>query len=60
MLIEFAAREDGDSLQQTIEKRQADWAGQCYTDYALHVMLPGNLPPAVIDEIPEGYSDWLP
>ena len=43
----------GESLQQTIDKRDADWAGQCYTDYAFHVMLLGAPPIEVLDQIPE-------
>ena len=61
-LIDFAAWEPGESLQQTIERRQEDWEGHCYSDYALHVMLLGSLEPHVFDQIGEtiqaGYASF--
>ena len=59
-LIDFAAWEPGESLQQTIERRDADWRGQCYTDYAFHVMLLGAPPIEVLDQIPETVQAGFP
>src|SRR5215212_2996926 len=59
-LIDFAAWEDGETLQQTIERRDRDWKGQCYTDYAFHVMLIGGPPPEVLDQIPETIQAGFP
>src|SRR5205085_2634431 len=59
-LLDFADVREGESLQQTIERREQDWAGQCYTDYAYHVMLLGALSPAVIEEIPEVIQAGFP
>src|SRR5215210_7734467 len=59
-LIDFAAWEDGETLQQTIERRDRDWKGQCYTDYAFHVMLIGGPPPEVLDQIPEMIQAGFP
>src|SRR5215216_774505 len=59
-LIDFAAWEDGETLQQTIERRDRDWKGQCYTDYAFHVMLHAAIPPEVLDEIPETIQAGFP
>src|SRR5688572_5602230 len=59
-LIDFAAWEAGESLQQTIERRDQDWKGQCYTDYAFHVMLIGAPPPEVLDQIPETIQAGFP
>jgi dihydropyrimidinase len=59
-LIDFASNQEGESLRQTIETRDADWKGQCYTDYAFHVMLHAAIPPAVIDEIPEVIQAGFP
>src|SRR5438045_9565351 len=42
-LIAFADWRQGESLQQTLERREADWNRQCYTDYAYQVMLLGAL-----------------
>src|SRR5918911_259585 len=59
-LLDFASNQAAESIQQTIEKRDADWKGQCYTDYAFHVMLHADIPPAVLDEIPEAIAAGFP
>jgi D-hydantoinase len=59
-LIDFAAWESGETLQQTVEKRDLDWHGKCYTDYAFHVMLIGGPPPEVLDQIPEMIQAGFP
>jgi D-hydantoinase len=59
-LIDFAAWEQGESLQQTIERRDEDWRGQCYTDYAFHVMLLGAPPPEVLDQVEETVQAGFP
>ena len=59
-LIDFAAWRPGETLEQTIERRNQDWKGTCYTDYAFHVMLNGALPWALLDQIPETISAGYP
>jgi dihydropyrimidinase len=59
-LIDFAAWSVGETLQQTIERREQDWHSQCYTDYAYHVMLMGTIPPQVLDQIPEVIQAGFP
>ncbi|MDP8921292.1 MAG: amidohydrolase family protein [Chloroflexota bacterium] len=59
-LIDFAAWEPGETLQQTIERRDGDWRGRCYTDYAFHVMLLGAPPPEVLDQIEETVQAGFP
>jgi dihydropyrimidinase len=59
-LIDFADWRQGESLQETIERREADWEGQCYTDYAYHIMLLGAVAPEVIDQIPETIQAGFP
>jgi dihydropyrimidinase len=59
-LLDFAAWQDGETLQQTIEKRDLDWHGQCHTDYSFHVMLSGDVPPDVLDQIPETIQSGFP
>src|SRR5919205_1619795 len=59
-LIDFAAWEPGETLQQTIERRDGDWRGQCYTDYAFHVMLLGAPPPEVLDQVEETVQAGFP
>src|SRR5262245_41020967 len=41
--IDFAPVEGGDTIQEAIERRQRQWAGACYGDYAFHTMLPGKI-----------------
>jgi dihydropyrimidinase len=59
-LIDFAAWTPGETLQQSIERREQDWLEQCYSDYAYHVMLVGTLPPDVLDQIPEVIQAGFP
>ena len=59
-LIDFAAWEPGETLRQTIERRDGDWRGRCYTDYAFHVMLIGAPPPEVLDQIAETVQAGFP
>src|SRR5919201_6864857 len=51
--IDFALWEPGETLQQTLERRDAEWKGSCSSDYAFHVMLQGSIPPEVVEQIPE-------
>src|SRR5260370_25666046 len=46
--IDFAPVEGSDSVQQAIERRQQQWAGQCYGDYAFHIMLLGKIAPGIL------------
>jgi dihydropyrimidinase len=59
-LIDFAPWTIGETLQQSIERRERDWQGQCYSDYAYHVMLVGTIPPEVLDQIPEVIQAGFP
>jgi dihydropyrimidinase len=59
-LIDFANWQPGDSIQQTIERREADWQGECLSDYAYHVILGGEVPPEVLDQIPETIQAGFP
>ncbi|NKC12560.1 MAG: amidohydrolase family protein [Gammaproteobacteria bacterium] len=59
-IIDFAVWNQGETLSQSIAKRDRDWAGKCYCDYAYHLMLQGAVPPQIIaelgDKIDEGYA----
>ncbi|MCC7369778.1 MAG: amidohydrolase family protein [Chloroflexi bacterium] len=59
-LIDFAAWEPGETLQQTVERRDRDWAGQCCTDYAFHPLLTGAPPPEVLAQIGETVQAGFP
>src|SRR6185503_5239867 len=51
-LVDFAVWEPGLTLARAIEEKEKVWR-QGFTDYGLHVMLQGAVPPEVIDQIPE-------
>ena len=51
-LVDFAVWEPGLTIAQAVDAKEAVWR-QGYTDYTLHVMLQGAVPPEVIDQIPE-------
>lgn len=59
-LIDFAARMEEKPLRQVIEERDQDWAGQCYCDYAYHVMLLGDVEPDVLEELEGVIHDGYP
>lgn len=52
-MIDFAAWEEGETFQQTFERRDKDWTDQCYCDYSYHLMLRGGMPTELLAEIPE-------
>jgi dihydropyrimidinase len=47
-------------VQQAIEHRQQQWAGQCYGDYAFHTMLLGKLSPDIYAQIAEAVQAGHP
>jgi dihydropyrimidinase len=58
-IIDFALVGDGDTVQQAIERRQWEWAGDCHCDYAFHTMMQGKLAPESLpqlaDEVAAGH-----
>jgi dihydropyrimidinase len=58
-LADFAVWESGMLLSDAIGRKQQVWR-DAYTDYALHVMLQGAVPPEVIAQMPEVISGGFP
>lgn len=58
-LADFAVWEPGMSIAEAIATKQEVWR-EGYTDYALHVMLQGAVPPDVIAQVPETISEGFP
>ncbi|HEV8679674.1 MAG TPA: amidohydrolase family protein [Stellaceae bacterium] len=52
-LLDFALSPPDVPLQQSIEARMREFAGNCYTDYGFHLMLRGTQTPALLDALPE-------
>jgi dihydropyrimidinase len=59
-MIDFAIWKNGETLQQTIEKRDGDWQDQCHCDYAYHVLLNGKIPLEILEELPETIQAGFP
>src|SRR5215470_13197443 len=58
-LADFAVWEPGMTLSDAIARKQDVWR-EAYTDYALHVMLQGAVPPEVIAQMPEAITGGFP
>src|SRR5437879_1075194 len=58
--IDFAPVEGGLNVQQAIELRQQQWAGQCYGDYAFHTMLLGRIAPEILGQVAEAVQAGHP
>lgn len=52
-LLDFALCLPEVPLRRSIEARQREFAGNCYCDYGLHLMLRGTQTPALLDALPE-------
>jgi dihydropyrimidinase len=55
-IIDFALVGDGDTVQQAIERRQREWAGDCHCDYAFHTMVQGKLAPEILPQLAEAVA----
>ena len=52
-ILDFALVDGDNTVQQAIERRQKEWAGDCHCDYAFHTMVQGKLDWSVPDQIVE-------
>ena len=52
-MLDFALVDGDNTVQQAIERRQKEWAGDCHCDYGFHVMVQGKLDWSVPDQIVE-------
>src|SRR5271167_3352675 len=59
-IIDFALVGDGDNVQQAIERRQKEWAGDCHCDYAFHTMVQGKLPHGLLPQLAEAVQAGHP
>jgi dihydropyrimidinase len=58
-LVDFAVWEPGLTIAQAIAAKEEVWRDG-YTDYGLHVMLQGAVPPDVVAQIPEAVQAGFP
>ncbi len=59
-IIDFATWLPGDTLQDSLRRKEADWSKKSYTDYAYHCILKGEIPFEVIEQIPEAIAAGYP
>src|SRR5207253_1931831 len=60
MILDFALVDGDNTVQQAIERRQKEWAGDCYCDYAFHTMVQGNLEHTIPDQLAEAVAAGHP
>ncbi|MBV8889061.1 MAG: amidohydrolase family protein [Alphaproteobacteria bacterium] len=59
-LLDFALVDGDNNVQQAIERRQQEWAGDCACDYAFHTMVQGKLDPSIPDQLAEAVAAGHP
>ncbi len=59
-IIDFALVDGGMTVQQAIERRQQEWAGDCYCDYAFHTMVQGKIAPELLGQLTEAVQAGHP
>jgi dihydropyrimidinase len=59
-LIDFVRAADGDTLADAMARRDAGWAGACHTDYAFHIMVEGDIQPAMLEQLGAAIRDGHP
>src|SRR5690349_411798 len=59
-ILDFALVDGDNTVQQAIERRQKEWAGDCYCDYAFHTMVQGNLEHTIPDQLAEAVAAGHP
>ena len=59
-LVDFAIQGPGRDIFQAIEERNGRWQGQSYADYTYHCMLLGDIPTAVMAQIPQVIEAGFP
>jgi dihydropyrimidinase len=59
-MLDFALVDGDNTVQQAIERRQKEWAGDCYCDYGFHVMVQGkqdwSIPDQIIEAVQQGHA----
>ncbi len=59
-LIDFAVWNPGESLEQSLARRNQDWAGKSHADFAFHLMLAGEIPLEILAELGEAIEEGYP
>ena len=59
-MIDFSRANQAPRLRDALEMREADWKGQCYCDYAQHIMVEGDLPLDLPGQLAEAIQAGFP
>lgn len=59
-LIDFAQVKQGNSVPDTLQRRDKEWIGQCYCDYSYHIMVEGSLAPELFGQLGEAIRGGYP
>ena len=59
-LLDFVRCTDGTSIADAIARRDAGWAGACYSDYGFHLMVEGDISPEHLDQLGAALRDGHP
>jgi dihydropyrimidinase len=59
-MIDFARANLAPKLRDALELREQDWKGHCATDYAYHIMVEGDLPVDLPDQVGEAIQAGYP
>ncbi len=59
-MLDFAPWQHGETIQQSIERRDQDWVGKCFCDYGYHIMLQGDPPPEIPEQLAEAIQAGYP
>jgi dihydropyrimidinase len=59
-ILDFALVDGDNTVQQAIERRQKEWAGDCHCDYAFHTMVQGKLDWSIPDQLIEAVAAGHP
>src|SRR5436305_1127338 len=55
-MLDFALVDGDNTVQQAIERRQQEWAGDCHCDYGFHVMVQGQFDHTIPDQLREAVA----
>ena len=55
-ILDFALVDGDNNVQQAIERRQKEWAGDCHCDYGFHVMVQGKRDHTIPDQLKEAVA----
>lgn len=59
-MLDFALVDGDNTVQQAIERRQKEWAGDCHCDYGFHIMVQGkqdwSIPDQIVEAVQAGHA----